>query len=821
MRSIARMSALAAAVAVQTASAVVVDGVTYDASTGYVLMSGSDSGEFSSVTGALKWTTQKIPEHGTNYFIQSGRTLRTPKNGNTAAFPLVTFAGDSLTLGGGQITHCLNSGMGENKSPGVQWDDLRILGGKYVAGCQLNVVRDSVLTFSATSLGPTEFDFNQTSDGTSGTGLYFRNTTFKGTSADATAIFYNSRRTSSTAMVFRNCDFSGFTGTFQFGKQGNEKLTYADFGSGTDFPGTVVIETNTEFRVTATSGNLAFGTLRIAPTGQFTLPRSGVTVTVGRLRNEDGRMMSPSGMDIGMVNVTNELVVTRPFVLSGLGYTVSTGMAHTVAIPFMTVPEGTPVPDGLFTYKPVSGGLPNIVITSETVDGKKRLSVAKKEIVTIKVRDASNTHGSSFKAENVSNWSDGQHPHPGADYVVGLSGYGNQLMTGDTTGAAVAASGACLFEGDSFTVLGGSLALCDVLRNVFSNLTVLAGGTISAYTPWEKPNYLCGNTLTLLPSSSAAVLLSTQNGAWLVVENELLGSANLDICRHSIQTASGLIDLRAFNTNYTGRITVACGGWRTGSGWEGTNMTKQVTLRVRDARNLGGPLDSFVYDALRVRDCQILSFTNDVAFTEQTRGLFIDGCARIDVAGSKTLTLAQPLTFAGKMRKEGAGTLALGGTVAFTADRLSDPDGLDGTNVLEMTAGALKPLSKTAADGLALTFANGTSLALDIAPSNADMAQYGLYNVKADAPVTLADGMSTLPVTLNTDGIAEPAPVYELALATVKDRTLATALKGQLSVTKPWPNYVAELSLRDNPDDGNSCTVVARIRQAGMTIIFR
>jgi hypothetical protein len=306
-----------------------------------------------------------------------------------------------------------------------------------------------------------------------------------------------------------------------------------------------------------------------------------------------------------------------------------------------------------------------------------------------------------------------------------------------------------------------------------------------------------------------------------VVEHELLGSADLDVCRHSIQTGAGLIDLRALNTNYMGRITVACGGWRTGSGWEGTNMTKQVTLRVRDVRNLGGPLDSFVYDALRVRDCQILSFTNDVAFTEQTRGLFIDGCARIDVAGSKTLTLTQPLTFAGKMRKEGAGTLALGGTVAFTADRLSDPDGLDGTNVLEMTAGTLKPLSKTAADGLALTFANGTSIALDIVPSNADMAQYGLYNVKADAPVTLADGMSTLPVTLNTDGIAEPAPVYELALATVKDRTLATALKGQLSVTKPWPNYMAELSLRDNPDDGNSCTVVARIRQAGMTVIIR
>lgn len=814
---------LAALAVAWSAEAAVVDGVTYDATTGYVLMRGSDSGYFSSVTGAVNWTTQKVPESGTNYFVQSGRTLRTPKNDNNDFPSVVTFAGDSLTLGGGQITHCLNSGIGEAKAPGLQWDDLRILGGKYVAGCQLNVIRDSQITFVPTSLGPVEFDFNQTSAGSAGTGLWFRRTTFSGTSADAKAIFYNSRRTDRTGIIFRDCHFSGFTGTFQFGKQGIDTRTYADFGNGTDFPGTAVIATNAEFLATTSSGSLSLDTIRIEPGGLFWFPTTGVTLNVGTLQNEDGRMASPNGAAPGIVNVTNNLVTDRTLVLSGLGYNLSTGTAQTVAMPFMTVPVGTSIPEGFFEYQPVLGGLPHIVVSSETVDGKIRLSVAKKEIETIKVRDSSaaDNGGSSFKAEKTSNWSDGQQPHPGVDYMLGHSGYGNQLMTGDTTGAASAAAGACVFAGDSLTVLGGSLALCDVLRNVFSNLTVVAGATISAYTAWEKPNYLCGNTLTLLPSTSAAVLLSSQNGAWIVVEHELLGSADLDVCRHSIQTGSGLIDLRALNTNYTGRITLACGGWRTGSNWEGNNMSRQVTLCVRDARNLGGPLASFTYDALRVRDCQILSVTNDVAFTEQTRGLFIDGCARFNVASGKTLTLAQPLTFAGKLRKEGAGTLALGGTVAFTADRLSDPDGLDGTNVLEVVEGSVKPLSKTAADGLALTFENGTSLALDIAPSNADMAQYGLYDVKADAPVTLAEGMSTLPVTLNTDGIAEPAPVYELALATVKDRTLATALKGRLSVTKPWPNYVAELSLRDNPDDGNSCTVVARIHLAGLTVIFR
>ena len=68
-------AAIAALAVVWGAQAVVVDGVTYDASTGYVLMRNSDSGEFSSVTGAVNWTTQKVPESGTNYFIQAGRTI--------------------------------------------------------------------------------------------------------------------------------------------------------------------------------------------------------------------------------------------------------------------------------------------------------------------------------------------------------------------------------------------------------------------------------------------------------------------------------------------------------------------------------------------------------------------------------------------------------------------------------------------------------------------------------------------------------------------------------------------------------------------------
>lgn len=124
-----------------------------------------------------------------------------------------------------------------------------------------------------------------------------------------------------------------------------------------------------------------------------------------------------------------------------------------------------------------------------------------------------------------------------------------------------------------------------------------------------------------------------------------------------------------------------------------------------------------------------------------------------------------------------------------------------------------------AANGLAMTFAAGTSLALDIAPADADVRRYGLYDVLESTPITLASGMGKLPVTLDVSGVEEPEPLYELGLVTVKDRAIAEALKGQLSVSSPWKNYIVDLDLRNNAD--TSCTVVATVHQGGMTIIFR
>ena len=49
-----------------------------------------------------------------------------------------------------------------------------------------------------------------------------------------------------------------------------------------------------------------------------------------------------------------------------------------------------------------------------------------------------------------------------------------------------------------------------------------------------------------------------------------------------------------------------------------------------------------------------------------------------------------------------------------------------------------------AANGLAMTFAAGTSLALDIAPADADVRRYGLYDVLEENRLSASDALYSL-----------------------------------------------------------------------------
>ena len=203
-----------------------------------------------------------------------------------------------------------------------------------------------------------------------------------------------------------------------------------------------------------------------------------------------------------------------------------------------------------------------------------------------------------------------------------------------------------------------------------------------------------------------------------------------------------------------------------------------------------------------------------------TRGIWLEGNARlITPQDDQTLALKSPLTFSGVVRKSGAGTLALGGTVKpkfCGADQSATP--LAGTNGLLVTEGWIKPLSTNGVDGLAVEFAGG-GIKLDRAPSDVGAAAYGFWNTKW-APFARAEGVTAkVPVMVDMGELTDmPSPVSRYAICTVA-ADKADAVKAMLEVQKPFKGYVTGVETRANAD--GTATLLAVVRFGGMTVILR
>ena len=204
--------------------------------------------------------------------------------------------------------------------------------------------------------------------------------------------------------------------------------------------------------------------------------------------------------------------------------------------------------------------------------------------------------------------------------------------------------------------------------------------------------------------------------------------------------------LTGTNSAFSGRLAVTN---------DRNTPSTNTTLTVSDVRALGGARTSFAYNALSLAKCSRLDVTGSINFSEPTRGVYFSGSNYVNIANAAhTLTLASQTTLAGTLIKEGAGTLALGGTLKFTSSQSDTP--VEGTNILQLSAGRVKPVSKTGADGLAITFASGTGLRLaPLAEADADVLRYGLYDVKWATPFDLTATGGKLDVALDLPHGAE------------------------------------------------------------------
>lgn len=205
----------------------------------------------------------------------------------------------------------------------------------------------------------------------------------------------------------------------------------------------------------------------------------------------------------------------------------------------------------------------------------------------------------------------------------------------------------------------------------------------------------------------------------------------------------------------------------------------------------------------------------DISLAEPTRGVYIGSKARFNVQAGHALAITSPLAMNGTLVKEGDGELALGGTLRFGSDGTATTP-TEGKNALTVKAGSVRALSADAFDGLAITFAEGAKLVVDVDASDSGLARYGIRNVKAATPFasTADDGM--IDVELDFDGAQEKN--LTVGICTVPT-SAATAVKSMLRLSKPaWRGYTAEVV---TATDGENTVISASVEVKATVLIMR
>ena len=342
-------------------------------------------------------------------------------------------------------------------------------------------------------------------------------------------------------------------------------------------------------------------------------------------------------------------------------------------------------------------------------------------------------------------------------------------------------------------------------RLTFKEFNLLTGRSFGLWSS-NSQRTLTADRVSILKRVAAAenAVIYVFASLTLNVNADLCGNGDLLLRNNSNQ--AGTVALSHVNTNFHGRLTIR---------QKDDTTTKYLfTAVLNDARNFGGAytMSTNTYDAITFDFFPKLSVMNDVAFTEPTRNMLITKGAQFTVNPGKTLTLANQVTFAGELVKAGAGTLELAGTTRFIDGKATTAP-VATTNVLTVSAGALKVSSKTAADGLAVSFAEGTRL---IVPSD---SSDGYYNVKWDVPLTINTTSGKLPVEIEPTG-SEGLDNITVPICTLS-ATAAADIPETAFTVKKMANGFRLKSMEKRVNGDGSVTYLATLGMTGTQIIFR
>lgn len=753
----------------------------------YVQLETSDTTTFSSITNGEHWSTHEPPEAGRKYFVPSDKTISSPLVQGSHAI----FEGDELLI------------AGTFNMLGFEDSYLEIPHFTMFHGTAFNFAGNvrsrrryfGEMTVDPQRLGPNTsqnyIDVTLPTRGASSTITRLQDLDYDLVGPSGAVIDWGRNNVSSQLRVGL-CWFGD--NTRYFGKLRATGGTSV-LGIGTsDMPGTVEI---------ANSAHFARFTNRVNGVGT-----AGVPNVIGKLvMGNDTTIECAIGAPL---TVTNELSLGSVINLAFGSVLTPQSLAATPAktndvITLAATATGTLDIDTFKMSYDKLGPFPGIASFSVVTDadnGSKTLRAVTREIVQFS--GSANVTQTELATTEA-----------GKDYLF----------------SAVAGSAGryCSYyskTGDAFK--GETLYLNNLANFVWPNAAAeglyapnlyLAGSTaahlytVDTFKVRGYGAYYVRGGITLDPAYSGT--WKVRGSKLLFVESSVSGSADLKLTSIHVGASNhnpGYIEFTALNTNFTGRV-ITYNNVDDGKGAPSESMT--LTVFATDGRNLGGPLADFTYDALTLSGwCKLSTITNSVVFDQANRGVFVQGKGQVEAADGDTVTFMNPLTMAGELLKQGAGTLALGGAMRFI-DGEESTEPLAGTNAVTVKAGWIKPLATNALDGAALAFGTGTGIRLDLSPEADGLAERGFVNVKANGSVGLAAG-ATGKIALAFDGT--PSGTVVLGVATLPTRSDAETLRSLLRIVRP-KGFMGCLTVEENAD--GTATVKVTLSPTGFFVIIR
>lgn len=570
---------------------------------------------------------------------------------------------------------------------------------------------------------------------------------------------------------------------------------------GGDFPGSLVLQTNTSIIVGRPTANFRVSNLRFHMGAEYHVDYDaiadacGCVEVLGTYEQEGLVRVCPSTSSPGEYN--SDYIRRWPILKVVAGNELSV--------------DGFELDERYPTF-------PSFELVVEVgEDGSSTLYLVQSHrIMSLEYDDG--YYGRSF--DSGSCWWDRKSPMPERDYIAN-----KELRTADDAGCYV-------FGGHSLALVPNVefITRCAGMR--VDDLRVIGRGTtkVCSYsTGGSQAGQFAAGALgctevagRITIGEQSTLQFYPQRFYSYAVGAEICGFGNVEATSSYIDGAGfgGYLGLFGMNTNFYGRVKVKITD--NVPSWNNTTH-----LFIKDSRNLGAPLPHYTYDALHLAGNKTtLHPVANMTLDDATRGMYLEGECGIDVTNDVFFTINERLHFKGVVSKFGTGVLSLGGPEPCfpTMDGAdpSSPNPQYGYNELRVENGGLRPGAYRAFNGLCVKFGVESRLLLDIPETNDDggLGQFGMYNTKWEAPLVAPPGGIKLELCNVHEVPRKELKSRQVPICTVTS-TAADGLRNGFQVPRaPYEDLGCEIRERTNADSTVTFFVSFK-SERGMPIFIR